>query len=538
MAIFTRFMPGGRAGSEQSDAVTDAANWQRPSSLFKPAPIEYDLVTQLTYMSALATANVGRENLFEKTAELGYTTSGYFHRVHLVAQRLNYDYARACQLVADATENEVVSSLLLRFSSSLASGEPETVFLARETEIQLEQYSRKYERDLESLRKWTDAYVALMVSVTLVVVVSMVSMMIYSVGTVFILGLATVMIGVAVLGDWIIYRTSPIEPKTHKHRQRSKTQDQMFAAAKILLPAGAVLGAVVGLVFSIGAGMIAAGITVAPVGIMAFIDDRRVDQADKDIATFLRSLGSIVGAIGTTVTEGMERINQRSLGSLEQGVRRLHVRLRSGIRPDLCWDRFVAETGSELVDRSVGTFWDTMKVGGDPDQIGFLSSLFALKISLLRENRKLVSQTFMYLMVPLHGVLVMILLFVTEVMVVFATQLNNIQTQSIATTDPTTTGGIDVTNVLAFAAPNIGFIRGFALVVVLVLTVVDTWSPHSTAGGHHHKVWLYAAIMLVMSGIGLMFVPHLVGGLFHSVSGDLSNNSLVSPGTAGPTGSP
>ena len=38
---------------------------------------------------------------------------------------------------------------MLRFSASLASGEPETVFLARETEIQLEHYSRKYERDLK-----------------------------------------------------------------------------------------------------------------------------------------------------------------------------------------------------------------------------------------------------------------------------------------------------------------------------------------------------------------------------------------------------
>ena len=82
-----------------------------------------------------------------------------------------------------------------------------------------------------------------------------------------------------------------------------------------------------------------------------------------------------------------------------------------------------------------------MKLGGDPDAIGYLSSLFALKISLMRENRKLVSQTFMYLMVPLHAVLIAILLFVTEVMVIFATQLNNIQTQAIANTDPTTTGG-------------------------------------------------------------------------------------------------
>lgn len=529
MAIFTRFIPGATKGSARSAAVEDAANWQRATSLFRPEPMEYDLVAQLTYMSALATANVGRENLFQKTAELGYSTSGYFQRVHLVAQRLNYDYARACQLVADATENEAVRSLLLRFSSSLSSGEPESVFLARETEIQLEQYSRKYERDLESLRKWTDAYVALMVSVTLVVVVSMVSMMIYSVGTVFILGLAFMMIAIAALGDWIIYRTAPVEPKTHRRREKSKTQVQMFAVARVLLPVGAVLGAVVALVFSVGAGLIAAAVAIAPVGLLAFIDDRNVDKQDRDLSTFLRSLGAIVGAIGTTVTEGMERVNQRSLASLEQGVRRLHIRLRSGIRPDLCWDRFVAETGSELVDRSVSTFWDTIKLGGDPDQIGYLSSLFALKISLMRENRKLVSQTFMYLMVPLHAVLIGVLLFVTEVMVVFASQLNGVQTQALNNTDPTVTGGIDVTSVLAFAAPNIGFLRGFALVVTLFLTVVDTWSPYVTAGGHHHKVWLYAAVMMVFSGICLMGIPHIVGGLFHSVSGGIETTA------AGPT---
>lgn len=528
MAIFTRFLPGPKAGV-RSDNIEEAANWQRSTSLFKPAPLEYDLVAQLTYMSALATANVGRENLFQKTAELGYTTSGYFHRVHLVAQRLNYDYARACQIVADSTENEIVRSLLLRFSSSLSSGEPETVFLARETEIELDKYARKYERDLESLRKWTDAYVALMVSVTLVVVVSLVSMMIYSVGTAFILGLAAVMIAISILGDWIIYRTSPVEPKTHKRANKSKTQDQMFSVARVLLPAGAVLGAVVALVFNIGAGMVAGGIAVAPVGVMAFIDDRRIDQHDRDVSTLLRSLGSIVGAIGTTVTEGMERINQRSLASLEQGVKRLHVRLRSGIKPDLCWDRFVEETGSELVDRSVGIFWDTMKLGGEPDAIGYLSSMFALKISLLRENRKLVAQSFMYLMVPLHAVLIAILLFVTEVMVIFGQQLNNINSQQIASTDPSITGGLDV-NALAFASPNIGFIRGFALIVTIVLTIVDTWSPHATSGGHHHKVWLYAAVMLVLSGASLVMIPHVVGGLFQNVSGGISSTAAGGPG--------
>ena len=63
---------------------------------------------------------------------------------------------------------------------------------------------------------------------------------------------------------------------------------------------------------------------------MAFTDDRSIDTYDKDMSTFLRALGSIVGAIGTTVTDGLGRLNQRSLGSLEQNVRRLHIRLRYG----------------------------------------------------------------------------------------------------------------------------------------------------------------------------------------------------------------
>ena len=73
---------------------------------------------------------------------------------------------------------------------------------------------------------------------------------------------------------------------------------------------------------------------------------------------------------------------------------------------------------------------------------------------------------------------------------------------------------------LAFASPNVAFIHGFALVVTIVLTIVDTWAPHAASGGHHHKVWLYAAIMLLISGLALMVVPWMVQGLFQSVAGD------------------
>ena len=100
----------------------------------------------------------------------------------------------------------------------------------------------------------------------------------------------------------------------------------------------------------------------------------------------------------------------------------------------------------------------------------------------------------MYLIIPLHAVLVAILLFITEVMAIFATQLAGIQTSALANNQTSQQAGVDVTNVLAFAAPNVAFIRGFALIVTLVLTFVDAWAPHSASGGHHHKFWVHPVV--------------------------------------------
>ena len=56
-------------------------------SLFAREPIEFDLITQLTHMSGVATSGLARDKLFEGTAELDYSTSKYFRRVHRVARR-------------------------------------------------------------------------------------------------------------------------------------------------------------------------------------------------------------------------------------------------------------------------------------------------------------------------------------------------------------------------------------------------------------------------------------------------------------------
>ena len=350
----------GKASSSERREESPAA-----SSFFSREPLDFDLISQLTHMSAVATAGISRDKLFEGTARLDYSTSRFFRSVHLVAQRLNYDYYRACEIVAETTGTESVENLLLRFATSLSAGEPEDQFLARETEVQLELYGKKYERDMESLRKWTDAYVALMVSTTLIVVISMVSMMIYSMGAGLVVGLACIVLVVTIAASWVIFSVAPHEVKTHHLARKSPEQYQMARLAQILLPVAAAFGAVLGFTFGMGLALIGSAVVLAPLGYVAFRDDWKVDARDGDIATFLRALGGVMGAVGTTVGEGLSRLNRRSLGALEPHVRRLYVRLGNNISPQLCWLRFAGETGSELVSRSVRIFWDGLRLGGD-----------------------------------------------------------------------------------------------------------------------------------------------------------------------------
>jgi archaeal flagellar protein FlaJ len=505
-----------RNAKASSKAAISRAKLEKPARFFGREPVAFDLVTQLTYMSAIATAGISRAQLFEHTSNLSYSTSILFRRIHWAAQHLNYDYAQACEAVAETLADENMRSLLLRFASALSSGEGEAPFLAREMEVQLELYGKSYERDLETLQRWTDAYVALMVSAALIVVISLVSMMIYSMGAGLIVGLAVVVIGVTFFGSWIVYSVAPLEVKACTLADYSHERHFAALLARYVLPLGLAASAGVMLLgFGLPVAFITISIFMLPIGLLAMREDLQIDRRDRDISSVLRAIGSMVAAMGSTVGEGLARLNRRSLGSLEPQVKRLHVRLRSGLRSDLSWTRFAAESGSEMVTRAVRIFWDGLRLGGDAERISYLASMFAMKVSLLRASRKLVSSTFTFIMIPLHVALLSILLFVTEVLVVFGSKMVEVQSQGL---DQGVAQEAGVSTTLLFAAPDMAFIRAFIVAVILILTAANTFAPYAASGGHVYKLCLYGSVMCFLSGLAMLVIPWIVQGLFASIA--------------------
>ncbi|MFQ5472089.1 MAG: hypothetical protein ACE5FA_04290 [Dehalococcoidia bacterium] len=477
---------------------------------------QFDLLTVLTYLSSISTANLSREQLFDAAAELEYAPSPYFARVANLVQSLGYDYSHACHVVSRTAQDDVMRQFLLRFGNSMASGEPEPTFLVRERDVMLEDYTNEYERAIESLRKWTDAFVALLVSCNLIVLVALISNMIYNLGSVLMIVVEVVAIVAAAMGAYLLYRISPFDPMVHKMEHKSEEQQRMSRVARILFPTA--LLAALGAYFVLGNiaySLLAAGFLVLPVGLIANGLESKIDARDRDIADFLRALGGVTGARGSTVIESLGHIDPRAIGSLEPELKRLLTRVSCGINTTLSWSRFMTDTGSELIHRVVRGFWDGNDLGGDPEKIGAYSADMALRVWLLRAKKKLVSSTFNYVIIPMHIALTGTLVFISEVVTAFNTKL--VEAQDVATPENASSinpEDIGIPGALSFQSFDTGFIATMVMVVILSLTAINGFAPRAAAGGHSYKTAFFGSITMITSGVILLALPPMAQSLF------------------------
>lgn len=476
-----------------------------------------DLFCHLTYMSAIATSKLPRNLLFEYAASLPYSSSKYLRKVHFLAKKLNYDYSEACRLVGEETKEAEPKAILLRMANAMASGESEADFLAREAHAIGETYGDEYERSVESLKKWTDAYVALILSASLVVVISVVSMLIFPMKPTYIATLTWLMLMSTVLGAWIMYRASPKDVKTHSLSHTSTGQKIGKELFKFMVVPMLLVMVLLMLMIkaNLGLAMLAAAVIVLPTGLMMVWDDRSIDKFDSDVAGFLRSLGGITKAIGTTVTEALGRLDFRSLASLRKPVTILNTSLLLGIKPELCWQRFVGTTGSEHINRSIQIFWDSIAVGGDPEKVGTQASKFAMKVALLRAKRKLVSSSFSFTCIVIHATIAMLLVGIYQILVNFSKLLQNMGVDKSGSMDALS--NLPTFQFFAESSSSLQLLNMMVTAMLIMLTVVNAASIKVIDGGHNLKFLFYFGIMLAISGLSLLLIPDLLKGVFSAI---------------------
>jgi len=255
-----------------------------------------------------------------------------------------------------------------------------------------------------------------------------------------------------------------------------------------------------------------------------------VARLDHEIPTFVRSVGEIAGSAGVTLTEAISRIDTRALQSLGRYIDRLYIRLSASLPTPDCWERFRAETGSELVNRSTHMLVDGTDLGGRPDQVGHIVSDYAEHISQLRATRSLTSSTFSYLSVPMHGTVVFILVFVYQIVSVFSAKMAEVSSDVLkeAINDSLTispniavppglnlpapgdlTAGLNI-----FGSQDMGIMGAVIVAVIAIMTIANTMAPKFAAGGSNLKIASYFSITCIVTGALMGIVPLFTKALF------------------------
>lgn len=497
-----------------------------------------DLLFMITYMDSLAISQATRPEIFAYGAQRSeYVSSKYIKKVDMFVKRWNYSYAEALSIVAERTKNEILQNMLNRFSNSIESGVPDEDFLNSELFQIRSVYRSQVEQGFELLKKWGDAYIAMLLSSTVIAVTMMISIAIYAPDDInSTLNMAyMIVLAVCVFGVTLMYRSVPYDEKTHGLAEwRSKEQITILRMERIMVPV-AVVAAIVLFISGVNRGFIflIVGIILLPLGIIGFIDDANITARDADFSLFIRGFGAVMGGQATTTLHALGKVDRKSLKQLEPLINSVYTKLNLGLDETTVWNRFIGESGSNLIYKYLNIFRDTVTLGGPPEPIGNIVGQSMLEMVLLREKRDMHSKSFIVLLVPMHAAMAAIFVALFEIMVTLTDSVGTMMTQfQKVAASTSSSSGVSLNSVLGGGGMLNMFVNfpkdamnTYVVIILTITTVSNVLAAKIVGGGDRYMYYFYIALFCILTGMVFVAVPPMVDVFF-------SPQGLVGTGAA------
>jgi len=497
---------------------------ERVSQITEDKKMSADLLFMNTYMASLALADASRPEIFTFAANRKeYISAKYIAKVDMFVKKWSYSYAEALSIQAERIKNPMLQSMLNRYANAIESGVPDDDFLKNELSTVRSVYRSQVEAGLEMVQKWGDAYIAMLLSGTVICVTLMISIAIYNpsgIETTLYTGYG-IILAIGAGGNFLMYTSVPDDPKAHGLTvHQSKEQQTIHAMERIIIPIAVVAVILLSLVGASAAMIyILIGILLAPLGIIGYIDDSNITMRDNDFSTFVRSLGAVMGGQGTTAVHALNTIDKKSLTALEPLVNSVYSKMNLGLDDKQIWDKFIGESGSNLIYKYLNIYLDTITLGGPPDSIGSIVGASMLEQTLLREKKDMHSRSFLILLIAMHAAMAGIFVALYRIMVVLTGSVGDMmekfsQEQAAAggtagSSLSSSMGGMSMfTN---FPEDKMG---AFVVISLTIITLSNIFAARFVGGGDRYMFYFYGAIFCTITGLVLLIGPIVVGMFF------------------------
>jgi flagellar protein FlaJ len=485
-----------------------------------------DILFMITYMTSITTSEATRPEIFAYTSSRSeYATAKYIKKVEFFVKRWNYSYAEALRLIAERLQNSMLRSMLNRYGNSIDSGVPDDEFLRLELSTVRRIYRNTFEQGFEMLKKWGDAYIAMMLSATIVGIIIMVSVAIYSpddVDSTLNLSYMIILL-IAIFGITTMYRAIPEDNKTHGIPHQGSHEQKMIKRLEIFLVPIAIISGVILFLIGSDLGVIAifVSLLLAPLGIIGLKDDIHIGKRDEDFSVFIRGLGSIMGGKGLTTTYAIAEVDKKSLEILGPSIAGVYSKLNLGLNEKIVWDRFIGDSGSHLIYKYLNIFRDSISLGGSPAEIGKIVSSSMLEQVLLRKKREMLSTGFIVLLVPMHIAMVAIFMFLYQILVSMSRAITEVMTSfsesSVALSSGSSSGSISgsmMGTVGVFTNFPEEKIAAFVGITLLMITLSNIFAAKIVKGGDRYMYYFFGSLLFAVTGIVYVIAPFVVDLFF------------------------
>jgi archaeal flagellar protein FlaJ len=490
-----------------------------------------DLLFMVTYMASITTARATRPEIFAYTAaRKEYVSARYIERIEFFVKKWNYSYVDALGIMAERVKNPMLQSLLNRYANSIESGVPDEDFLNRELVTIRSVYKNTYDQGLEMLKKWGDAYIAMLFSASLVGIIIMISVAIFAPDNL----QNTLMMSygivacVSVFGIVTMYRAVPADQKTHSLPRGSKEQGMIQRLSRRIIPS-VIIALVVFLLLSAmgfipdvyGLVMLITGLMLLPLGIIGYLDDQNIIKRDGDFTVFIRSIGAVMGGKGVTITHALNEIDTKSLMNLEPLINGVYSKLNIGLDEKMSWERFIGESGSNLIYKYLNIFRDSVELGGSPDQVGEIVGSSMLEQVLLRNNRNNISMGFIVLLIPMHAMMIAIFLFLFHILIRMADAIESVVKSIGPMSGSALSGGTG--SISGSMGGGISMFVDFprsemlmyVMIMITIITVANILAGRIVFGGASYMYYFFGGILCSVTGIIYIAAPFIVGLFFN-----------------------
>jgi flagellar protein FlaJ len=324
--------------------------------------------------------------------------------------------------------------------------------------------------------------------------------------------LGLILVATLLMSVFILYLVAPVDKFIYTHPDLRRPKE--FIKLKRLLPVCAMISIAAAVAVyvipsipygkSMGLVLLALGIPVLPIGMLAKRADDAVKARENAFPTFMRTLGTTAAITCYSTARTLKLLMVREFGVLSTQVRALHSRLSVGVDPTLCWKNLASESGSELVRIFGGIYEATVSLGGDPGEIGKMISRNMIRRLVLRAKRIQVAGGIRAMIFPLHVIECALLSFMTALLDFLVSMINV---------------GAQYGNTLGIFQTSIqpGAIAPLFNFIMILMTIANAVALKITEVSNNYRFLHHLSILTIMTGTVTLGVGVAVDFIFKNM---------------------